>query len=162
VQPRWRFIDEYYPLCHGSTPRSGSGTARSACPVPLPFWIPHLEKTTRAEERSRDDPPAEVHTVHFSDTSMSQHPSLDGLIKLADHQRRISGTEMNVGEYTAAAPAPKAAPYHWWLRRTATRRKRVQRTPHQWRQFAEVAARRNASPKWHTLADGVVVGRSPY
>lgn len=67
------------------------------------------KKTTRAEERSRDDPPAEVHIVHFSDTSMSQQLNLDGWIKLAEHQRRISGTEMGVGEYVAPPPAPKGS-----------------------------------------------------
>lgn len=38
---------------------------------------------------------------------MSQQLNLDGWIKLAEHQRRISGTEMGVGEYIAPPPQPK-------------------------------------------------------
>jgi len=47
--------------------------------------------------------------AHFSDTSMSQQLNLDGWIKLAEHQRRISGTEMGVGEYVASPPNPKGS-----------------------------------------------------
>lgn len=42
---------------------------------------------------------------------MSQQLNIDGWMKLAEHQRRISGTEMGVGEYRAPPPAPKDAQY---------------------------------------------------
>lgn len=50
-----------------------------------------------------------MHIIHFSDTSMSQQLNVDGWIKLAEHQRRISGTEMGVGEYLAPPPQPKGS-----------------------------------------------------
>lgn len=65
------------------------------------------KKTTRAEERHSDDPLAEVHVVHFRVTSMTQQLNLTGYFQLAEHQRRISGTDIGVGEYLASPPTPK-------------------------------------------------------
>lgn len=55
--------------------------------------------------RPHDDP-TEIGGPRI-DTSMSNQLNLDGWIKLAEHQRRISGTEMGVGEYVAPPPQPK-------------------------------------------------------